>query len=1814
MAPTSTNIPPITSETETELLNYPVEDVIDGCTAAAHIAYACSDAAFIYPITPSSAMAEMYEVWAAHHRLNIYGHPCSVTQLQSEAGAAGAVHGSLSVGAVTTTFTASQGLLLMIPPMYKIAGELLPCVFHVSARAVAGQALSIFGDHSDVMAVRQCGWSLLSSASVQEAQDMALIAHMATLEARVPFVHFFDGFRTSHELQKIKLLNYKTVRDMMDFDYIEAFRRLSLNPTHPYLKGSAQGPDVYFQNLEVANKFYKAVPELVEKYMMVFGKATGRHYRLFDYYGPPEAEDIFVVMGAGGPVVEEVIDYLSEWQQEYKVGVVTIKLFRPWNVTRFLEALPSTTRRVCVLDRTKEPGALGEPLFLDVAASLHCSSGHHSIKCVGGRFGLGSKDFSPAMVMAALDNLRSEDPKHGFTLGIIDDLTGTSLDFSKYHLNTVPSGTTQCMFWGMGSDGTVGANKNVIKILGQNTSLNVQGYFAYSAHKAGGLTVSHLRFGPKPIKSQYLLQNTDYVAVHRAAYIQKYDCLKTLNTGGTFVLNTSSIGEDIEKEMPPHVKHFLAKNGIKFYVIDANKVAAENGMGRRINNVLMTAFFKLSGVLPFEEAIGLFKSAIQKTYGKKGSHIVEANWKCVDAAVSATREILYDKKAWAQFSGVRSDEKQWTLSKAIADPPTFVQGVMLALERMDGDALPTSAFEEFAGGVIPPGTAGFEKRAIALNVPVVDMDKCTQCNQCSFVCPHAAIRPFLLDEEDVEKAPEGFVTKKAKGTPALAPFKYRIQVSPFDCTGCELCYIACPDDALAMIPLEEATEVQEPCWEFAIALPDRADCLEAEQRFTLKGSQFYTPMMEFSGACEGCGETPYVKLLTQLFGERLIIANATGCSSIWGASYPANAYTVNQKGFGPAWGNSLFEDNAEYGYGMAVATSQRRQYLRDEMERALSDENVTSKISMQLRSMLSEWLLNWCDAVVCQKVFEQAKPLLEEEAHVHASVLFIKNNADLLPRLSQWIVGGDGWAFDIGFGGLDHVVASGVDVNILVLDTEVYSNTGGQQSKATTMGAVHKFASGGRLRNKKDLGAICIEYGDVYVASCASSANMTQTVRAFVEAEAWHGPSVILAYSPCIEHQYIKPFNLQIEHCKLAVESGYWPLYRYNPALIDRNENPFQLDCRKIKADIMDLMKKENRFGTLRRLNPKMAEDLEIKLKIWALERFQKYQTLAAGPTAMSAPTTADLANQWNVLYGTETGNAEEVARRIGMLMKERHTKAVVSQMDEIGVEELVEMKNVIIVCSTAGQGELPGNAKELYHALEKETNQALLSTMRFAVVGLGDSNYVYFNQAAKLFDALLSRLGAMRIMDTCMGDDQHEERFETALADWLPAFWEEAKIAEPENVPTEPSPCVFSVLPMDAKVTPQYHPICHHGGVMINLKRNSRMTPTGYDVDIRHLEFDLLETKVKYALGDSLAIFPKNSESDVVRLCEEYEWNPDQWIEIEPNDKSNTGGAKYSAVFKHPMTIRQLLVEGLDVFGKPNRTFYENFWRYCTEDGEKSKARTILNKENRDVFLHWTSQETVRYCDVFRKFPSCKRNITLPHLIDLVPLIKPRYYSIASAQKFVGPQELHLCVGIVEWDTVDGQHRFGQATGYLARSQCDLKHIPMCTSIKATAFNLPPADTYPIIIAAMGTGLAPFRAFMQHRAFVKKSGKSQVGPMTVYFGCRYSKKDYLYKEELEDWHKSGVISDLKVAFSREQKQKHYIQHEMVNDPQLLYRRLVIEDGYFYLCGSAKQVPIDVRNAVRKVLCMEGSMSEQAAEDLVTQWQIKGKYNVEAWS
>ncbi len=1170
---------------------------IDGNTAAAHVAYAFSDVAAIYPITPSSPMGEVADSWAAHGRANLFGQPLQVTEMQSEAGAAGAVHGSLSAGALTTTFTASQGLLLMIPNMYKIAGELLPGVFHVSARALASHALSIFGDHSDVMATRQTGFALLASASVQEVLDLALVAHVAALKAKVPFLHFFDGFRTSHEISKVEVLSYEEMAKIAPWEHIQNFRRRAMNPEHPHLRGTAQNPDIYFQNREAANKYYLATPDIVAETMTQVANLTGRSYNLFDYVGAPDADRIVVAMGSSCDVIEETVNYLNERGE--KVGLIKVRLYRPWSEKHFLEAMPESVRKVAVLDRTKEPGSLGEPLYVDVRAMVLGSTNPPVI--VGGRYGLGSKDFTPAMAKAVFENLKRDEPKNGFTVGIHDDVTNTSLPIPA-DIDATPEGTIQCMFWGLGSDGTVGANKSAIKIIGDNTDLYAQGYFAYDSKKSGGITISHLRFGEEPIQSSYLVNSADYIACHNPAYVDKYDLLAGIKDGGTFVLNCPWNLEGLNQHLPASLKRTIAAKNLKFYTIDAVRIAQDVGLGGRINMIMQTVFFKLAGVLPVDEAVAQLKKAIEKAYGKKGEKVVKMNYDGVDAAMDPKNLIEVDVPAeWATATGTQGKP----------DMPKWVLDVMLPMTLQEGDKLPVSAFDaeldgtyQWTGpdGSFPVATTQYEKRGIAINVPEWLPENCIQCNQCAFVCPHATIRPFLATEEEQRLAPEGFETLKAMG-PGLEKYGFRIQVDPLDCTGCGNCADICPgkkgEKALAMRPLDSQLP-EQPRYDYALTLPVRDTLMDWK---TVKGSQFRKPLFEYSGACAGCGETSYVKLATQLYGDRMLIANATGCSSIYGGSAPAVPYTVNADGHGPTWANSLFEDNAEYGFGMQLALIARRDRLIRLVSEAAQDAPEALKAAM------NEWLRNKDDAEGSRTAGRNLVEQMEAAGHAYDEILAMK---DLLTKKSVWIFGGDGWAYDIGYGGLDHVAAMNKDVNILVMDTEVYSNTGGQSSKATPTGSVAKFAASGKKTKKKDLGRMLMTYGYVYVASVSMGANKNQCLKAFLEAESYPGPSVIIAYAPCINQGLKKGMGKSQEEEKLAVEAGYWPLYRFDPRLAAEGKNPFQLDSKEPTMPLQDFLDLETRYASLALSFPDESKRLRAKLEEEYKERYASYKKLAA--------------------------------------------------------------------------------------------------------------------------------------------------------------------------------------------------------------------------------------------------------------------------------------------------------------------------------------------------------------------------------------------------------------------------------------------------------------------------------------------------------------------------------------------------------------------------------------------------------------------------
>ena len=1182
---------------------------VDGNTAVSHVAYAFSDVAAIYPITPSSPMAEVVDEWAARGTKNLFGQTVHVSEMQSEAGAAGAVHGSLAAGALTTTFTASQGLLLMIPNMYKISGELLPCVFHVSARALAAHALSIFGDHADVMACRQTGFALLSSNSVQEAMDLGLVAHLSTLETSVPFLHFFDGFRTSHEVQKIDAFDYDEIAPLVPWDKIKAFRARALNPEHPHQAGTAQNPDIYFQNREAANKFYNATPDIVEEVMAKVSKLVGREYKLFQYVGAPDADRVIVAMGSGCETIEETINYLNAKGE--KLGLIKVRLYRPFSAKRLVDAIPASCKKIAVLDRTKEPGSLGEPLYEDVLSALF-ECGRSDIQVVGGRYGLGSKEFNPTMVKAVYDNLSGEMKNH-FTVGIEDDVTGTSLKLGEQVISA-PEGTVCCKFYGLGSDGTVGANKNSIKIIGDHTDMYAQGYFSYDSKKSGGITVSHLRFGRTPIQSTYLIDAADFVACHNPSYVTKYDMVSSLKDGGVFLLNSQWSAAEMDKQLPARMKQLLAQKHARFFNINAIDLALKVGMGNRINTIMQAAFFKLAEVIPYEQADEYMKAYAKKTYGKKGDAIVKKNWDAIDIAISGLEEVPVPE-SWATCTeGAEPVKVQSTEYYQ-----TFVEPIL----AQEGDSLPVSAFDP--SGIVPTGTTKFEKRGIAVTVPEWLMDKCIQCGTCALVCPHACIRPIYASEEVMKGAPESYKTKAATGK-EFAGMQYRMQGSPLDCTGCGNCVQVCPakEKALEMKPLASQM-VEEKNWEFAMTVPEIKDLPNVT---TVKNSQALKPLFEFSGACAGCGETPYVKLVTQLFGDRMMIANATGCSSIYGGSAPTCPYTTNEDGHGPAWANSLFEDNAEFGFGMNLGVNQRRAKLADTVRKLIAVDYCWEEIKKAGQEWLDVMNEGKASKAAGQKLLALCKEGIdvdltgtqwEAEWLANGKVCTCEactlareviENADMLTKKSFWIFGGDGWAYDIGYGGLDHVLAQDEDVNILVLDTEVYSNTGGQSSKSTPTGSIAKFAASGKRTKKKDLGMMAISYGYVYVATVAMGANPAQLIKAMTEAEAYHGPSLIIAYAPCINHG-INMGQAQAE-IKKAVDCGYWTLYRYNPDLAAQGKNPLTLDSKEPKAEnYQDFIKGEVRYASLAKQFPDVAQDLFARNERDAMEKYAKYKALS---------------------------------------------------------------------------------------------------------------------------------------------------------------------------------------------------------------------------------------------------------------------------------------------------------------------------------------------------------------------------------------------------------------------------------------------------------------------------------------------------------------------------------------------------------------------------------------------------------------------------
>ena len=1178
---------------------------MDGNNAAAHVSYAFTDVAAIYPITPSSVMAEVTDVWSAAGQKNLFGRPVQVTEMQSEAGAAGAVHGSLEAGALTTTYTASQGLLLMIPNMYKIAGELLPNVIHVSARALASHALSIFGDHSDVYACRQTGYAMLCSSSVQEVMDLGAVAHLSTLKGRVPFLHFFDGFRTSHEIQKIQVWDPEDLRDLVDFEAVERFRASALNPEHPVQRGTAQNPDIFFQAREACNTYYEAIPGVVEEYMNAINKKIGSNYKLFNYHGARDAKHVIIAMGSVNETIEETVDHLNAAGE--KVGLIKVRLYRPFSVKHLLAAIPSSVEAITVLDRTKEPGSIGEPLFLDVCAALKGTK-YETVPVYTGRYGLGSKDTTPGQIVAVYRNMEAARGKKRFTIGIEDDVTKLSQKV-KEDLDTTPKGTRSCKFWGLGSDGTVGANKNSIKIIGDHTDMYAQGYFAYDSKKSGGVTISHLRFGKKPIKSTYFVNKADFVACHNPSYVAKYDMVSDVKPGGIFLLNCSWDGAELDAHLPAAMKRYIAKNDIKFYTIDATHLAKGLGLGNRTNTILQAAFFKLAKVIPVEDAVQFMKDAATKSYMKKGEAIVKMNHDAIETGVKEVKKVKVPKE-WAKAVDAEKAVAAATGRPEIKD---YIDNILTPINEQQGDKLPVSTFLKDADGTVPLGSAAYEKRGIAVDTPCWLPENCIQCNFCSYVCPHAVIRPVILNEEEVAAAPEGMKMKPATGLPG---YQFSMTVSVLDCTGCGSCATVCPgmkgNKALVMKPLETQLPEEEK-FLYGFNLPAKKEVAEKFKTSTVKGSQFLQPLLEFSGACAGCGETPYAKLATQLFGDRMYIANATGCSSIWGGSSPSTPYTVNKEGHGPAWANSLFEDNAEYGYGMYLGVKARRARVEDVMK-TFAEADLPAEWG--LKEAAKEWLEGKDDTAASKAAAAKLVPALEkanaacgkcgcEFDALYKEMLAAK---DTFVKKSFWMFGGDGWAYDIGFGGVDHVLASGEDVNILVFDTEVYSNTGGQASKATPTGSVAQFAAAGKAVKKKDLGAIAMSYGYVYVAQIAMGADMNQTLKAFQEAEAYHGPSLIIAYAPCINHGIKGGMGVSQVEEKRAVEAGYWHLYRYNP----EKEEAFTLDSKAPSAGYRDFIMSEVRYNALARSFPERAEKLFAEAEKNAADRYDHLVRLGA--------------------------------------------------------------------------------------------------------------------------------------------------------------------------------------------------------------------------------------------------------------------------------------------------------------------------------------------------------------------------------------------------------------------------------------------------------------------------------------------------------------------------------------------------------------------------------------------------------------------------
>lgn len=1787
---------------------------LDGNTAAAHVAYAMSDCACIYPISPSTSMGETVDKYANAGRKNIFGQTVRVRQMQSELGSAGALHGALSGGALASTFTASQGLLLMIPNMYLVAGELLPAVFHVSARALARQALSIFCDHSDIMAVRTTGCAILGGSNPQEVMDLGVIAHLAAIESSVPFVHWFDGSRTSGGIESVSPISYSSMRNMVNFEALDQFRQRGLNPQHPHMRGLGQDPQVYYQAAVAANKFYDSVPEIVQGYMDQVAAQTGRQYKLFDYYGDPDAERVVVIMGSAAKTCEEAVDYMRK--QGEKVGVLKVRLFRPFSIPHFLAELPESVQSIVVLDRTKEDMASALPLHADVLAAL--SEGGLFKKVVGGNYGLGSKEFAPRHAKAALDNLTNSRPKNNFTLGIVDDVTKSSLEVGP-SINCVPETTKQAVFFGLGSDGTVGANKQATAIIGEWTNYFAQGYFSYSSQKAGGSTVSHLRFGPEEIRSAYEVETepgADYVACHHTSFLGKFDHMASyVKEGGNFVVNCPwSTVEDLDKNFPASLRQGLAKKKAKLYTIDAHAVAASVGLpAKRINQVMQASFFHLSGVLPEDVARPLLNDSIDRLYGRKSPQIVASNKAALAAAVDNLNLVNYPD-SWVSAEDNEDSARVSYPSKSEFSAPLdpFSNVFMKAISKRTGGELPVSAF--LAGGETPIGQASYEKRGLAEEVPVWLPDTCTQCNLCSIVCPHAVVRPFLLNKAEQAGAPEGYMSRKAKGG-EFGGLNYTIQLAPFDCTGCAVCVEMCPDDSLVMKPQSFSIENHNDHWEYSLNRVAIKDTLTA--RDTVKGSQFQDPLIEFSGACSGCGETPYVKLLTQLFGERMIIANSSGCSSVWGGSYGVSPFKKNRFGQGPAWARSLFEDTAEYGFGMALGTDQRRGRLVADVETLVdlhSDEQVASP---ELVGLLEKWLAVVDDADKCNALQGEIRSLLNKECEdddADELLLSVRRSEDMFVKPSQWIIGGDGWAYDIGFGGLDHVLASNQNINILVLDTEGYSNTGAQVSKATPQGASMKMAVGGQEAKKKDLGAIAMMHENAYVASVSMAADPAQTVKAFKEAEAFNGPSLLVSYATCVDWGHRMGDKAMVVQQRQVVEGGYWPLYRYNPNNIGKEDvKPFELDARRIDSNVLNQhLDSENRFTSLRRAAPDHAKSLQGGLAASISQRHEHRRRMAMTDEDLLEYLKKSMGEQVSgervtILYGSDTGTAELVAKNHQFELKRRGMKVKCLAFDDIDVSDLQDETRILAFVATAGQGEMPKSALKFWEQMESFLETAppnFMENTEFGVFGMGDSSYVFFNEAAKKIDTAFEKLGAKRIQELGMGDDQHAERYDTELEEWTPNFFDAIEAPPP---PQELGSASHSVEVLDAsaslasKASEPYVPAGYKGTVTLKVVEST--VPEGYERPIDHFEFDLEGSGLVYDQGDSLGLWPHSDKEQVELALSALKMTGDEVLHIQNIDSNRS----------HPLpeviTSRKLLTEVMDIGGWPKRRFYEMLKMGAVDEAERAELEQICSKEGKPL-LKANNEESYTYAELLAKYPSAVPSIG--HLLDYVPDIKPRLYSIASSPRMRGEdKECHLCIIKNEWTATSGRNRVGLCTRWLSELEPGTEGLRLPGTVHASAVALPDTHETPMVLVGLGTGIAPMRCFIEERVMASRAGE-KCGEIALFFGAR-NRQEYSYEKEFNEYHEEGPLTHVFTALSREQKEKIYVTHRLAQNMPLIYDLIHEKHGNLYLCGPGGNVPPQVRQAVIDAIEKVGGHSKEYAEKYVTDMQINGRYNVEAW-